>query len=132
MPASRAQAITELARAVAAGEVVLDGSRSLAETVAALESLRGIGPWTAAYIALRALGEPDAFPSGDLGLRRALAKRDGSLPTFAEIDARAERWRPWRGYATLYVWCVEGSGARKKNARTKTTKTKEVSRATAA
>ena len=116
---------------------MLDGSRALEETVKSLEALRGIGPWTAAYIALRALSEPDAFPSGDLGLRRALAKRDGSLPSFAEITTRAERWRPWRGYATLYVWCVERSTRARKtgrgrNARTGAAKTKEVSRATAA
>ena len=64
-----------------------------------LAALPGIGPWTAHMIALRAFGEPDAFPVGDLGLRHAL---DGLSE--AEISARAEDWRPWRGYATVLLW----------------------------
>jgi len=48
---------------------------------------------------MRALGEPDAFPSGDLGLLRALA-----LETPRELEQRAEAWRPWRGYAAMYLW----------------------------
>ena len=56
-----------------------------------------------AVVALRAFGEPDAFPSGDLGLRRALeqAGRSGGPPRLA---ARAEAWRPFRAYATLHLW----------------------------
>ena len=49
-------------------------------------------------IAMRALGEPDAFPLGDLGLRQAL----GLAP--AALEKRAEAWRPWRAYATMYLW----------------------------
>jgi 3-methyladenine DNA glycosylase/8-oxoguanine DNA glycosylase len=59
----------------------------------------GIGKWTAQYVAMRALGEPDAFPSGDLGLLRALA-----LDNFRELEGRAEAWRPWRAYAAMYLW----------------------------
>jgi AraC family transcriptional regulator of adaptative response / DNA-3-methyladenine glycosylase II len=58
----------------------------------------GVGPWTAEYVAMRALREPDAFPVTDLGLRRAL---DVSA---AELARRAERWRPWRGYAAILLW----------------------------
>ena len=56
-------------------------------------------------ISLRALGDPDAFPCGDLGVRRgaeALALR-GAGPALA---ARAERWRPWRAYAVQYLWAA--------------------------
>ena len=63
----------------------------------------GIGPWTAHYVALRGLLEPDAFPAADLGLRQALA-RDGVMPSTKELLERAERWRPWRGYAALHLW----------------------------
>jgi AraC family transcriptional regulator of adaptative response / DNA-3-methyladenine glycosylase II len=48
---------------------------------------------------MRALGEPDAFPSGDLGLLRAL-----SLKSPRELELRAEAWRPWRAYASMYLW----------------------------
>jgi AraC family transcriptional regulator of adaptative response / DNA-3-methyladenine glycosylase II len=59
----------------------------------------GIGKWTAQYVAMRALGEPDAFPSGDLGLLRALG-----LKNPRELERRAEAWRPWRAYASMYLW----------------------------
>ena len=54
-------------------------------------------------IALRALGEPDALPAGDLGLRKALAEGT-ALPTIAAVEARARAWRPWRAYALIHLW----------------------------
>jgi AraC family transcriptional regulator of adaptative response / DNA-3-methyladenine glycosylase II len=103
LPSARAGAIRALARAVAAGDLVLDGSADPDATRAALEALPGVGPWTGAYVAMRALREPDAFPHGDLGLRRALAG-PGGLPSAAALRARSEPWRPWRAYAALYLW----------------------------
>jgi AraC family transcriptional regulator of adaptative response / DNA-3-methyladenine glycosylase II len=50
-------------------------------------------------VAMRALGEPDAFPSGDLGLLRAMALRNSR-----ELEKHAEAWRPWRAYAAMYLW----------------------------
>ena len=102
MPAARVRAIAALAKAVAEGTLRLDVVRELSETVAALEELPGIGPWTAQYIAMRALGEPDAFPAGDLGLRRALGSGAG-LASAAAVAQAAEAWRPWRAYAVLYL-----------------------------
>jgi AraC family transcriptional regulator, regulatory protein of adaptative response / DNA-3-methyladenine glycosylase II len=48
---------------------------------------------------MRALGDPDAFPSGDLGLLREL-----DLRNMRELEQRAEVWRPWRAYAAMYIW----------------------------
>lgn len=75
------------------GALSLSGARPWAESEAALRAIPGIGGWTAATIALRALGAPDAFPAGDLGLRRALAA-GGALPTPAAVLRRTEAWRP--------------------------------------
>jgi AraC family transcriptional regulator of adaptative response / DNA-3-methyladenine glycosylase II len=52
---------------------------------------------------MRGLGEPDAFPAGDLGLRRALANGAGPIPA-KELAQIAERWRPWRAYAAMHLW----------------------------
>jgi 3-methyladenine DNA glycosylase/8-oxoguanine DNA glycosylase len=105
IPRARAATLRALAAAAAAGDGLLGQYRSLTEAVAALRQLPGIGDWTAQYIAMRALREADAFPSGDIGLRRALADpRSGRRPADRELRARAERWRPWRGYATLHLW----------------------------
>ncbi len=73
----------------------------------ALLELPGIGDWTAQYVAMRALGAPDAFPAGDLGLRKAL----GGLAPRAAI-ARAEAWRPWRSYAVMHLWASLGEPTR--------------------
>jgi len=92
---ARARALNALAAAVAAGDLELDRSGGLDDTIAELRSLPGFGPWTANYVAMRACGERDAFPASDLGLRRAL----GDDPT-----ARAEAWHPWRAYGAMHVW----------------------------
>ncbi|HXI11901.1 MAG TPA: DNA-3-methyladenine glycosylase 2 family protein [Thermoanaerobaculia bacterium] len=102
MPSSRARAIRGLARVVADGTLRLESGSSLEETIEKLVSLPGIGPWTAHYIAMRTLGEPDAFPHNDLGLRKAAGA--GITISGAELLSRAEAWRPWRGYAAMLLW----------------------------
>jgi AraC family transcriptional regulator of adaptative response / DNA-3-methyladenine glycosylase II len=93
MPRRRAETIRTLARAVASREIDLD-----ATSTEQLVSLPGIGPWTASYIAMR-LGNADAFPAGDLILRR----NAGNL-TEKELLQRAEDWRPYRAYAAMLLW----------------------------
>jgi AraC family transcriptional regulator of adaptative response / DNA-3-methyladenine glycosylase II len=99
---ARAGAVRAFATAVAAGGLSLDQHEDTSAVVDRLCQLPGIGPWTAQYVAMRGLGDPDAFPLGDLGLRRATGLSDRAL---AE---RAERWRPWRAYAALYLWMEDG------------------------
>lgn len=81
----------------ALGERVLSGRDDL-------DDLRGFGPWTRSAVAMRT-GDPDAFPAADLGLRKAL----GGISA-AEIEGRAEAWRPWRAYATLHLWTALARG----------------------
>jgi 3-methyladenine DNA glycosylase/8-oxoguanine DNA glycosylase len=102
LPRARVQALGTLAREVHSGTLQLDSGRDLDASVARLTALPGIGPWTAHYVAMRALREPDAFPSGDLVLRRAL--RPGACATTRELEARAEAWRPFRAYAAMHLW----------------------------
>jgi 3-methyladenine DNA glycosylase/8-oxoguanine DNA glycosylase len=108
MPGARAAAIKAFAAAVDKGELPLDGRLPLDELVAAICAVPGLGPWTAGVIALR-LGEPDTFPAADLGLRRA-AHPAGPPLTTAELEARAEPWRPHRAAAALRLWLVEPGG----------------------
>jgi AraC family transcriptional regulator, regulatory protein of adaptative response / DNA-3-methyladenine glycosylase II len=102
---ARAATIRGLARAVCDGRISFEGIVAPEDFLTRLCEIPGIGKWTAQYIAMRALGEPDAFPSGDLGLLRALG-----LENSAELERRAEAWRPWRAYATMYLWSVPGEG----------------------
>ncbi len=96
----RVATLKALATRVADGEIDLDGAQEPAEAVAGLLEVPGIGPWTSGYIALRALRDPDAWPGGDLGLRRAMACL--GIP-----EDHIERWRPWRAYAALHLWSSE-------------------------
>lgn len=103
LPVARAEALRTLATAVSTGTLALDRGAGWGETEAALLALPGVGPWTASYIALRGLGDPDAFPAGDLGLRRAFERL--GLPADREsVASRAEGWRPWRAYAAMHLW----------------------------
>jgi len=108
LPGARVRALQALAAAVAGGS--LDLGAPAPEVAARLEALPGFGAWTAQYVALRALGEPDAFPGADLVLRR-MAAADGAPLTTRALEARAEAWRPWRGYAVLHLWRAAGDVA---------------------
>jgi len=103
LPRQRATAIRALAGALATGTLDLDAPADPAAAREQLLELPGVGPWTAEYVALRALGEPDAFPSSDLGLRKALASGSTPLAT-RELERAAEAWRPWRSYAAMALW----------------------------
>jgi AraC family transcriptional regulator of adaptative response / DNA-3-methyladenine glycosylase II len=107
MPRTRSAALSSLAAAVSADPQIFGPKRGLDEAIGQLKALSGIGEWTAQYIAMRELREPDAFPAADIGLMRALAGPDGRRPTPAELQARAEAWRPWRAYAALHLWASE-------------------------
>jgi len=96
---ARAQTIRALSQAVAQSRIRFDGVLELEPFLRNLTEFPGIGPWTAQYIAMRALNEPDAFPVGDVALLSALG-----LSKAAELERRAEAWRPWRAYAVMYLW----------------------------
>lgn len=100
---SRAQALRHMARAVIDGRVGFQTEQALDEFIADWTALPGIGDWTANYIAMRALGHPDAFPAGDLILRRQAAPGAAAL-TEKSLRLRAEAWRPWRAYAVIQLW----------------------------
>jgi AraC family transcriptional regulator of adaptative response / DNA-3-methyladenine glycosylase II len=103
LPAARARSIEELAREVADGRLDFSRLGSLEEAVRRLCTLRGVGEWTAQYVAMRALGEPDAFPAGDLVLRKA-ASAGGAMIGERALLELAESWRPWRAYAAFSLW----------------------------
>ena len=86
LPRERAAALRGLALAIAADPRALEGDGDLETKLARLRKLPGIDERTAHVIAMRALREPDAFPTRDPALR-----------------ARAERWRPWRAYAAQHL-----------------------------
>ena len=110
LTAARAASVRELAGRVRDGSLRLDAGAGLDDAVERLRSVRGIGPWTAHVIAMRAFGEPDAFPAADLVLLRAAGALAGRPVSRRELEARAERWRPWRAYAATALWAYAADG----------------------
>jgi AraC family transcriptional regulator of adaptative response / DNA-3-methyladenine glycosylase II len=106
---TRVATLKRLAHAVNSGEVNFGADSE--EVYTAITALPGVGEWTAQYIGLRALGEPDAFPSSDLVLRR-MASANGDALTLRALCEKAEAWRPWRAYAAMHLWCACADQAR--------------------
>lgn len=103
---ARARALQEMAAEIATGALRLDAAP--AEVRERLLAIKGFGPWTVEYIAMRALGDADAFPASDLGLRKAVNREQP--PSAAELETMAESWRPVRAYAALLLWRGSGGG----------------------
>jgi DNA-3-methyladenine glycosylase II len=111
--------VRTVARAIVTGAIDLkalaymddDGARRR------LIHIKGIGPWTAGTYLLFSLRRPDAWPSGDLALAKAIQEIGGltTTPDFSEVDSIADRWRPWRAVAARILWhhylCKRGRSA---------------------
>lgn len=95
---ARARTLHALAEACADG-LLIDPDGDHADIRRRLLALPGIGPWTVDYLAVRVLGDRDAYPAGDLVLRRAL----GGISARAAIEA-ASAWSPYRAYAVFHLW----------------------------
>lgn len=82
------------------------------EVASRLTALRGVGNWTAQWALVRGLARPDALPLGDLALRRGVSRLwlQGDAVTDREVAEIAERWRPWRSYATAYLFAAMRTG----------------------
>jgi AraC family transcriptional regulator of adaptative response / DNA-3-methyladenine glycosylase II len=104
MPAARRATITALARAAIACSDLFQAANTLEQSIARLRCIPGIGEWTAQYIALRGLHHPDAFPASDIGILRNARQLFAKPLSPAQLLARSEPWRPWRGYAAQHLW----------------------------
>jgi DNA-3-methyladenine glycosylase II len=75
--------------------------------IAELTTIKGVGEWTARMQLLFSLGRPDVFPVGDLGIRKGMIALFDEEMTREEMCDRAERWKPYRSYAALYLWRLD-------------------------
>ena len=108
LPRARRETLRELAHRLASGALRLDAGADRNEVRRRLLEIPGVGTWTASSVLLRALGDPDAFPAGDRGLRRA-ARKLGLASSATALAARSRRWRPWRAYAAHHLWAADGA-----------------------
>lgn len=104
----KSEYIIDFARSVADGSFDIEVLQQLDDAAAMdkLCSVRGFGPWTAECILLFGLGRPDLLPAKDVGLQRAITMTLGRSERVGEQELRqlAEAWRPWRSWATYYLW----------------------------
>ncbi len=100
--------LRSLAEHVVDGSLALDRLDDLPdeEVIRELVAIKGIGLWSAHLFLMFTLGRPDVVASGDLGIRRAVMLRYGltMMPTAAQVEEIAERWRPHRTLASLFLW----------------------------
>jgi AraC family transcriptional regulator of adaptative response / DNA-3-methyladenine glycosylase II len=106
MPEKRRATFGALVKALTKGDLNLGPGGDRDAAMAALATIPGVGPWTRQVIAMRALGDPDAFPESDLGVRHA-AEALGLPSTPSALVDRSQCWRPWRAYAVQYLWSVD-------------------------
>ena len=107
LPKTRQRCVGALVEALASGRLEIGPGADWDRARRQLGTIAGIGTWTAEMIAMRALGDPDALPATDMGVRKG-ATILGLPATPAGLDARSQRWRPWRSYAVQYLWATLG------------------------
>ena len=100
--------IRDLARHTRDGRLSFEELLDLgdAAVIERLTQVKGIGAWTAHMFLIFALRRTDILPTGDLGIRNAIRKAYGlpELPTAAEMEQMAGRWRPYCTVASWYLW----------------------------
>jgi DNA-3-methyladenine glycosylase II len=109
LSAAKTASLRDLAAKVLDGTVHLNprqlGRESDEEVAARLTSVRGIGKWTADMFLMFQLRRLDIWPTGDLGVRRGFGLAWGiPIPTARELDARGERYHPYRSVVAWYCW----------------------------
>lgn len=104
----KAEYVIGIAKLAASGQLDFENmkSKSDAEVAQELIKIRGVGPWTVENFLMFALGRPNLFPMGDIGIQNALKKYFNldEKPTPAQMEKYKEPWNPYLSYASLYLW----------------------------
>jgi DNA-3-methyladenine glycosylase II len=110
----KAEYVKGVSKLLASGELKLEDLKSMDEETILRElcKIKGIGRWTAELTMVRGMHKHNVLPADDLGLRRCVAEYyTGGMPVSGdEARAVAEKWKPWRGYASFYLIAAERLG----------------------
>lgn len=100
--------LRNLSNAVLTKKICLDEfeSKKDEEIIESLTSVKGIGQWTAEMFLIFSLGREDVFSHGDGGLKRSIIwlHQLSEDPTKVQLEEISEKWKPYRTYASLYLW----------------------------
>jgi 3-methyladenine DNA glycosylase/8-oxoguanine DNA glycosylase len=115
LAASRAVALTRVAREVAAGRVALESADPEVQEAGwrRLRTISGIGAWTVEILALTGQGRIDQIPAGDLGLIKLVGRLLSGGDPWARAEEHQvrdffERFGRWQGLAASYALRVGG------------------------
>jgi DNA-3-methyladenine glycosylase II len=102
--------IRDLTERVTSGQLELERLSELDDeaVITELVKVKGIGRWTAEMMLIFSLGRPDVLPVDDLGFMEGVREAYSleARPTPKEMRERGEAWRPYRTFATWYMWGV--------------------------
>lgn len=103
---SKVNYVKNLSKAINNGELNLEKIDSLSdeEVINELTKIKGIGKWTAEMFLIFSLRRPDVFSFSDVGLANAIKKLYGENLRKEEIENITIRWKPFRSYASMYLW----------------------------
>lgn len=119
----KARYIRNLVEHVDSGKLQLDLLQHLEdeEVITQLTAIKGIGRWTAEMCLIFTLARPDVLPVDDLGFLEGMrsAYQLASRPSKQEARERGELWRPYRTFATWYMWAVRRAEQGNQRAKTR-------------
>ncbi|WP_257831624.1 DNA-3-methyladenine glycosylase family protein [Salipaludibacillus agaradhaerens] len=104
----KAEYVIDTSRMIAEGDLNLNELVQLSneQVIETLVKIRGIGPWTAENFLMFGLGRMDLFPIQDIGIQNAMKKFYNweAKPLHAVMLEKSKEWKPYRTYASLYLW----------------------------
>ena len=104
----KARYVRDLTERVSSGQLDLQRLEMLEDeaVIQELIQVKGIGRWTAEMMLIFSLGRPDVLPVDDLGFLDGVrsAYNLAERPKPKELRERGEQWRPYRTFATWYMW----------------------------
>ncbi|WP_078597702.1 DNA-3-methyladenine glycosylase family protein [Evansella clarkii] len=104
----KAEYVIDTSRLITDGLLDLESLKSLddEEVISRLIAIRGIGRWTAENFLMFGLGRLDLFPVADIGIQNGMKKyyKLDKKPSKEVMIDKSEAWKPYRTYASLYLW----------------------------
>lgn len=104
LSAAKAEYVTNAAAAFERMDSTRFEEMNDASVVEEMTDIRGIGPWTAKMFLMFGLGREDVFPVEDLGIRKGMRRLFEDDMTRKEMQVKARDWKPYRSYASEYLW----------------------------
>lgn len=106
LSAAKTRALRDLVDKIETGQLRIQSFYRMTddEVATMITGVKGLGPWSAQMYLMFVLRRPDIFAAGDLGIQIALERNYGLNRAKDDLEAFAERWRPYRTIACRYLW----------------------------